>query len=73
MGFRGRCMERVRVIRFFDEAGGGNSPDHTSRASGAPRQRALFDAERSYRLHPSSFLGRAAGRDAPLERLEQPW
>jgi hypothetical protein len=73
MRFRGRCMEQVRVIRFFEEAGGGNSRDHTSRASGAPGSRVLFDAGRSCHRRPSSFLGRAAGRDAPLERLEQPW
>jgi hypothetical protein len=37
MEFRGRCMEQGRVVRSFDEAGGGSSPDHTSQ--GAPPDR----------------------------------
>jgi hypothetical protein len=28
--FRERCMERVRIVRSFDEAGGGHSPDRAS-------------------------------------------
>jgi hypothetical protein len=34
MEFRGTCMEQGQVVRSFDEAGGGDSPDHTSQ--GAP-------------------------------------
>jgi hypothetical protein len=30
MGFRERCMEQVRVVRSFDEAGGGHSPYRAS-------------------------------------------
>jgi hypothetical protein len=70
MGFRGRCMERFQLVRSFDEVGGGDSPDHASRASGVPGSRVLFDARWSYRRRPSSSLGRAAGRGVPPDRLE---
>jgi hypothetical protein len=70
MRFRGTCMERVRVVRFFDEAAGADSPDHTSHSSGAPGSRVLFDAGRSYRRRPSSSLSYAASRGTPPDRLE---
>jgi hypothetical protein len=70
IGFRRRCMERFRVVRSFDEAGGGASPDHASRVSGAPGSRVLFEAGWSYRRRPGRSLGRAAGRGAPQDRLE---
>src|SRR5215210_3738406 len=46
MRFRRRYTQRCRVVRSFDEAGGGYSPDHASRASGAPGSRVVFDAGR---------------------------
>ena len=56
IGFRRRCMGRLRVVRSFDEAGGGDSLDHASRVSGAPRSRVL--------------LGHAAGQGVPPDRVE---
>jgi hypothetical protein len=73
MEFQGRCMERVRVVWFFDEAGGGDSPNHLSRASEAPQACVLFDAGWSYRRRPSSSLKRAVGRSPAPDQLEQPW
>lgn len=70
MGFRRRCMERVRVVRSFDEAEGGDSPDHTSRTSRAPGPGVLFDTGLRYRRGPSPSLGCAEGRDTAPERLE---
>jgi hypothetical protein len=67
MWLRGKYMERFQVVRSFDDAGGGDSPD---RASGAPGSRVLFDAGWSYRRRPGSSSGRAAGRGAPPDRLE---
>ena len=68
--FRGRCMEQVRVVQFFDGAGGGDPPDHTSRASGAHRLRVVFDASWGYRRHHSSSLKHAAAPGASPDRLE---
>ena len=70
MGLRGRRMERVRVVRSLDEAGGGDSPDHTSRASKAPGSGVLFDTGWRYHRGPGSYLGCAVGRDTAPERLE---
>ena len=63
-------MERVRAVRFFDEAGGGASPDRTGRASGAPGANVSFDAGRSYRRRLSSYLWSAADRGTLLGQLE---
>jgi hypothetical protein len=68
MGFRGRYMERFRVVRSFDEARDGDSTDHAGRATGAPGSRVLFDAGWSYRRRPNFSLGRAVGRGAPPDR-----
>jgi len=73
MGIRQRCMDQVRVVRFVDETGGGDSPDHTSCASRAPGSRVLFDAMRNYLPRPNSSSGCAAGRGTLLDRLEWPW
>jgi hypothetical protein len=70
MGLRGRYMERFRVVRAFNETGGGDSPDHASRASGAPWSHVLLDARWCYRRRPSSSLGRSAGRGALADWLE---
>ena len=70
MGFRGRRMERVRVVRSFDEAGGGDSLDHMSCASRAYGSGALFDTGWRYRRGPSPSLGCAEGRDTAPERSE---
>ena len=70
MRFRRRYTQRCRVVRSFDEVGGGSSPDHASCASGAPGSRVLFDAGWSYRRHLSFSLGRTVGRGAPPNRLE---
>jgi hypothetical protein len=63
-------MERVRVVRSFDETGGGDSSDYTSRASRAPGSGVLCDTGWKYRRGPSSSLGCAEGRDTAPERLE---
>jgi hypothetical protein len=70
VGFRGRCMGQFRVVRPFDEAGGGDSPDHASRGSGALESRVLFDAGWSYRRRAGFSLGRALSRGAPPDRSE---
>ena len=70
MRFRRKYTHRWRVVRSFDEAGGGDSPDHASRASGAPGSRMVFDAGWSYRRRLNFSLGHAVGRGAPPGRLE---
>ena len=57
-----------RVVRSFDEAGGGDSLDHTSRASRAHGSGVLFDTGWRYRRGPGSSLGCAEGRDTAPER-----
>ena len=70
MRFRESGMEQVQVVRSFDEAGGRISPDHMSRAIGAPGSRVLFDTGGCCRRHPSSSVRRLAGQGASLDRLE---
>jgi hypothetical protein len=70
MRFRGRCRQRLRAAGSFDEVGGGDLPDHASRASGGPGLHVLFDARWSYRRRHSSSLGLAVGRGIPLDWLE---
>jgi hypothetical protein len=70
VGFRGRRMERVRVVRSFDGTGGGDSSDYTSRASRAPGSGALIDTGWRNRRGPGSSLGCAEGRDTASEQLE---
>ena len=70
MRFRRRYTQRCRVVRSFGEAGGRYSPDHASRASGAPGSRVVFDAGWSYCRRLNFSLGHATGRGAPSARLE---
>ena len=70
MRFRRRYTQRCRVVRSFDEAGGGSSPDYASLASGVPGSRAVFDGGWSYRRRLTFSLGHAVSRDTLPDRLE---
>ena len=70
MGIKEKCMDQVRIVRPFVEAGGRDSPGRTRGASRAPGSRVLRHAGWRYYRSPGSSLERAAGRDTALERSE---